>query len=182
MHPLLAISDPRAQSLDLGRTTFAIEGDPRARSAATALVTAMGGQPLALDAAAMPLYHAAAVLAANALVTLFDSATLALGAAGVPPDRAAQALGPLAEGAIAAAAARGAAAALTGPIARGDVQTVTGHLAALAARTPELVPIYVAVAGRTLALARRRAPASGSTPLHAWSRIEAILAEARRRQ
>ena len=48
------------------------------------------------------------------------------------------------------------AEALTGPIARGDEATVTLHLEALATMTPELRPLYEALAERTRALGAGR--------------------------
>ena len=52
-------------------------------------------------------------------------------------------------------AARGAEDALTGPIARGDEETVARQRAAVAERTPELVPLFDALADATRALAGR---------------------------
>jgi predicted short-subunit dehydrogenase-like oxidoreductase (DUF2520 family) len=46
--------------------------------------------------------------------------------------------------------------ALTGPFLRGDVGTVRGHLGVLERSAPEALPLYVAVARRELAIARRR--------------------------
>jgi predicted short-subunit dehydrogenase-like oxidoreductase (DUF2520 family) len=42
---------------------------------------------------------------------------------------------------------------LTGPIARGDWATVDAHLAAIRARTPDLEPLYLALAEATRAVA-----------------------------
>jgi predicted short-subunit dehydrogenase-like oxidoreductase (DUF2520 family) len=38
---------------------------------------------------------------------------------------------------------------LTGPIARGDLETVERHLQEIARRTPDLVPMYRALAAAT---------------------------------
>ncbi|HEY7450987.1 MAG TPA: DUF2520 domain-containing protein [Candidatus Limnocylindria bacterium] len=42
---------------------------------------------------------------------------------------------------------------LTGPIARGDWATVDAHLAAIAERTPDVEPLYRALAEATRAVA-----------------------------
>ncbi len=47
-------------------------------------------------------------------------------------------------------------AALTGPFLRGDVGTVRGHLDVIGELAPDAVALYVAVARRELAIARRR--------------------------
>jgi predicted short-subunit dehydrogenase-like oxidoreductase (DUF2520 family) len=51
-------------------------------------------------------------------------------------------------------AEQGAARALTGPIARGDEATAARQRAAVAARAPELMPVWDALAEQTRALAR----------------------------
>jgi predicted short-subunit dehydrogenase-like oxidoreductase (DUF2520 family) len=94
-------------------------------------------------------YHAAASIASNFLVTLEGAAERLAATAGV--DRAL--LAPLVRAAVDNWAARGAAAALTGPIARGDEDTVARQRAAVADRTPELLPLFDALADATRALA-----------------------------
>lgn len=170
LHPLAALTLPPRP---LAGVTFGVEGDAAGQGAARALAAALGGHVLALPPGAMPLYHAAAVLASNALVGLVDAATTALAALGVPLAEAQQALAPLAAGALAAATDRPLPDALTGPIARGDATTVAGHLAALRERAPQLVPLYVAAARQILALAERRTP---PPPRDGLARIAELLA------
>ena len=55
-------------------------------------------------------------------------------------------------------AAAGAEHALTGPIARGDEDTVARQRDAVAERTPELLPLWDALAEATRALAQSPAP------------------------
>jgi len=52
-------------------------------------------------------------------------------------------------------AARGGEQALTGPIVRGDDETVARQRAAIAARTPDLVPLFDALVAATRDLAVR---------------------------
>jgi predicted short-subunit dehydrogenase-like oxidoreductase (DUF2520 family) len=52
-------------------------------------------------------------------------------------------------------AARGSEQALTGPIVRGDDETVARQRAAIAARTPDLVPLFDALVAATRDLAAR---------------------------
>jgi predicted short-subunit dehydrogenase-like oxidoreductase (DUF2520 family) len=160
LHPLRAISDPRAAMRALRGTIFGVEGDERGRARAQALVAALGGVALELDGRHMAAYHAAAAIASNYVVTLIDAAAAALAGAGVPPAKALAALVPLAQGALANVAAHepdGAAAiqrALTGPIRRGDEVTIARHLQALAG-DPELAEIYRVLGRRTAAIAAR---------------------------
>ncbi|HEY5935182.1 MAG TPA: DUF2520 domain-containing protein [Kofleriaceae bacterium] len=154
LHPLSAIADGKASMRALKGTVFGIEGDEVGRSAAARLVGAMGGVVLALDGTQMPAYHAAAALASNYIVAAIDAAAAVLASAGVAPDAAAQALVPLAEGALRNIAAHGTTAGLTGPVRRGDAATIQRHLEALRGR-PELVEIYRALARRAVEIAAR---------------------------
>jgi predicted short-subunit dehydrogenase-like oxidoreductase (DUF2520 family) len=124
------------------------------RATAGKLVAAMTGVVLALDSAQMAAYHAAAALASNYIVATMDAAAAVLAGAGVAPDKAAQALIPLAEGALRNIAARGTTGGLTGPVRRGDLATVTRHLEAIHDR-PELVEIYRALARRAVEITDR---------------------------
>lgn len=154
LHPLSAIADGKVAMRALKGTVFGIEGDDVGRSAAARLVGAMGGVVLALDGTQMPAYHAAAALASNYIVAAIDAAAAVLASAGVAPDAAAQALVPLAEGALRNIAAHGTTAGLTGPVRRGDAVTIQRHLDALRGR-PELVEIYRALARRAVEIAAR---------------------------
>jgi predicted short-subunit dehydrogenase-like oxidoreductase (DUF2520 family) len=154
LHPLSAIADGRAAMRTLKGTVFGIEGDDVGRTTAGKLVTALGGITLALDSSQMAAYHAAAALASNYIVAALDAAAAVLASAGVAPDRAAQALVPLAEGALRNVSVHGTTAGLTGPVRRGDVATIQRHLDALRAR-PELAEIYRALARHAVEIAAR---------------------------
>jgi predicted short-subunit dehydrogenase-like oxidoreductase (DUF2520 family) len=115
-------------------------------------VVEMGGEPIVVEDAARPLYHAALVHGANHVVTLVSQAAALLADAGVEdPGRL---LGPLVHASIdgALADAPGAVTTLTGPVVRGDARTVASHMAALAAR-PEAAHAYRAMAHTTADIA-----------------------------
>jgi predicted short-subunit dehydrogenase-like oxidoreductase (DUF2520 family) len=154
LHPLSAIADGKLAMRALKGTVFGVEGDGIGRAAATKLVTAMSGVVLPLDGTQMAAYHAAAALASNYIVATLDAAAAVLASTGVAPDQAAQALIPLAEGALRNIAARGTTGGLTGPVRRGDVATVARHLEAMRDR-PELVEVYRALAARAVDIAGR---------------------------
>lgn len=171
IHPAMTFT---GTSLDLRRIvgcTMAVTAPAAVLPIGQALVVEIGGEPVVLDEAARPLYHAALAHGANHLVVLVAQAAHALAAAGVEaPDRV---LGPLLSAALdsAVSATAGAAdgtavgasgvASLTGPVVRGDAGTVERHvheLAALAGRdalAADLPPTYRALAraavGRALA-------------------------------
>jgi predicted short-subunit dehydrogenase-like oxidoreductase (DUF2520 family) len=156
LHPLRAIAsaaDVVRNRGSLRGTVFGVEGDARGAAAATVLVAALGGTPLAIDGATMARYHAAAAIAANFAVAVLDAAVEVLASGGVDRADALAALAPLAQGALANAAARGTADGLTGPIRRGDVGTVERHLEALAGDA-ELALLYRVLGRRALGLAR----------------------------
>lgn len=154
LHPLSAISDGKAAMRALRGTGFGVEGDDAGRAAAGKLVAALGGIVLPLEGSQMAAYHAAAALASNYLVATIDAAAAVLASAGVAPDKAAQALIPLAEGALRNIAAQGTTSGLTGPVRRGDVETVRRHLKTLQDK-PELAEIYRALAQRAVEIASR---------------------------
>jgi predicted short-subunit dehydrogenase-like oxidoreductase (DUF2520 family) len=94
-------------------------------------VAALGGIVLGLDSSQMAAYHCAAALASNYLVSAIDAAAQVLAGVGVSAAQAAQALVPLADGALRNVAAKGTTEGLTGPIRRGDAMTIQRHLDAL---------------------------------------------------
>lgn len=154
LHPLSAIADGKISMRALKGTVFGVEGDEIGRITAGKLVAAISGIVLPLDGTQMASYHAAAALASNYIVATIDAAAAVLASAGVAPDKAAQALIPLAEGALRNIAAHGTTGGLTGPVRRGDASTVSRHLEAVRDR-PELAEIYRVLARRAVAIAGR---------------------------
>jgi predicted short-subunit dehydrogenase-like oxidoreductase (DUF2520 family) len=114
----------------------------------------MKGHVLPLAREHMAAYHCAAALASNYLVAAIDAAAQVLASAGVPVARSAQALVPLAEGALRNVAAKGTTDGLTGPVRRGDAATIQRHLEALR-DAPDVAEIYRALARRAVEIAAR---------------------------
>jgi predicted short-subunit dehydrogenase-like oxidoreductase (DUF2520 family) len=154
LHPLSAIADGKISMRALKGTVFGVEGDDVGRTTAGKLVAAVSGIVLPLDGTQMASYHAAAALASNYLVAAIDAAAAVLATTGVAADKAAQALIPLAEGALRNIAAHGITGGLTGPVRRGDLATVARHLDAIRDR-PELAEIYRVLARRAVEIASR---------------------------
>jgi predicted short-subunit dehydrogenase-like oxidoreductase (DUF2520 family) len=148
LHPLMTV--PAGGAAEFAGAGAAVAGTTeRALAAAESLARTLGMTPTRVADADRAAYHAAASIASNFLVTLEGAAERLAATAGV--DRAL--LAPLVRAAVDNWAARGAAAALTGPIARGDEDTVARQRAAVADRTPELLPLFDALADATRALA-----------------------------
>jgi predicted short-subunit dehydrogenase-like oxidoreductase (DUF2520 family) len=152
IHPAMTFT---GTSLDLDRmvgATFAVTAPSAFLPIAQALVVEMGGEPLALDDASRPLYHAALVHGANHVVTLVTQAAALLAAAGV--EEPGRVLLPLVHASVdgALADAAGAVTTLTGPVVRGDAGTIAAHIASLAHR-PEALHAYRAMALATADLA-----------------------------
>ncbi|HXF57667.1 MAG TPA: DUF2520 domain-containing protein [Actinomycetota bacterium] len=135
-----------------------------------ALARDVGGVPFRLEDGLKPLYHAAAVFAANYLVTVEAVAERLFRLAGLT--HPAPLFAPLARAVLDRALAEGPAAALTGPAVRGDTGTVRRNLEALAARAPEVVPAYVALAR----LAAGVAHGAGHLSEEGRARVEEALA------
>ncbi|MPV38825.1 DUF2520 domain-containing protein, partial [Georgenia subflava] len=134
IHPAMTFT---GTSLDLARLTgcpFAVTAAAPVLPIAQALVVEIGGEPVVLDEAERPTYHAALAHGANHLVTLVAQAERALAAAGI--DEPGALLTPLLSAAL-DGALRGGEHGLTGPVVRGDVGTVRAHLDALTALAGE---------------------------------------------
>ncbi len=159
LHPLMTFPGVHALPA-LAGVPAAIDGDPEAVRAATAIAVRLGMTPLHVPGDRR-LYHAAAVIAGNFATVLFAEAARVLEAAGVPPDRATEALLPLALQSL-----RNAAAdpdlALTGPAARGDAAVLAAHREALAeAGLEDVRALYDALTERT----SRRVATKARNPL-----------------
>jgi predicted short-subunit dehydrogenase-like oxidoreductase (DUF2520 family) len=147
LHPLQTFSqDLGAEQLDGSWAAISGESE-RALEAARELAGLLGVTPFVLDDEDRPLYHAAAQFASAFLVTLHDVAAELMEAVEAPPE----ALEPLMRRTIENGFRH------TGPLVRGDRETIERHLDALAARHPELVPMYRALADMEAALLGARA-------------------------
>jgi predicted short-subunit dehydrogenase-like oxidoreductase (DUF2520 family) len=146
LHPVMTFT---GTSIDLDRIVgvcFGVTSLPVLRPVAETLVLEMGGEPVWIDEADRPLYHAALAHGANHLVTLVASSMDLLRAAGV--DDPQRLLGPLLSAAL-DNALRFGDAGLTGPVVRGDADTLRAHLDVLARVSPETSAAYVAMARLT---------------------------------
>jgi predicted short-subunit dehydrogenase-like oxidoreductase (DUF2520 family) len=152
-HPLVAIADPARGAAWLSRCLVALEGEGEALAVGRGLAAVLGARAVELPAEALPLYHAAAVLASNHTVALVAAAADVLAAAGVPEPL--EALRPLLRSTVENLESLELADALTGPVRRGDVATIERHLRVLAERSPELVDTYRACTIAAVRLARR---------------------------
>lgn len=152
LHPLMTV--PREGASFAGAGAAVAGSSDAALQVAHALARAVGMVPTAIADADRAAYHAAASMASNFLVTLEDAAEQLLATTGAPREL----LVPLVRATVGNWARSGGRAALTGPIARGDEATVLRQRETIAARTPELLVLFDALADRTRALAARPAP------------------------
>lgn len=124
----------------------AIEGDPRAQSAARKIARALGGIPVEIDGARKPAYHAAGALVAGHALGLAEGAAQVLVHCGFSRRRALATLLPLMRQMLDNYEQHGPRAAWTGPIPRGDFATVARHRRALRSEPTELRAAYDALA------------------------------------
>lgn len=171
-HPLVAFADLEQAIANLPGSTIAIEGDESLLPVLAELAESIGAHPVTLPDGGKPAYHAAAMMAAGGLVGLLDAIKDVARLAGLDERTAMAVYAPLARQALANAQRLGVDQALTGPLLRGDVGTLRGHLDVLAANAPDAIPLYVEVALRELAIARRR----GELAPERADEIEAVLA------
>ncbi len=172
LHPAMTFT---GMSLDLARLpdcSFGISAPSAVLPVAQALVVEMGAEPVVIDEAHRPLYHAALAHASNHLVTITAQSTQLLTDIGVEqPHRM---LGPLMRASLENALSAGEGA-LTGPVARGDTGTVEAHLSALEDHTAA----DIRAAYRSLAIATaQRAVDRGLLSEAQGSAITRVLAQA----
>jgi predicted short-subunit dehydrogenase-like oxidoreductase (DUF2520 family) len=149
MHPVMTFTAQTSPDV-LAGTAAAVAGtDPPALAVARDLARRLGMRPFTVAESDRTAYHAATAMAANFLVTLESASAALLRTAGI--DRAV--LLPLARAALENWGVQGAAA-LTGPVARGDRAVVDSHRQVIAARTPELLPMFDALVVSTYQLAQ----------------------------
>jgi predicted short-subunit dehydrogenase-like oxidoreductase (DUF2520 family) len=136
-------------SIDVERligATFGVTAPPAFLPVADALVLEMEAEPVHIDEAARPLYHAALAHASNHLVTVLASSAELLRDAGLEdPSRV---LHPLVSAALDNALRLGDRA-LTGPVMRGDAETVAAHIDVIGNVSPQTADLYVALARAT---------------------------------
>jgi predicted short-subunit dehydrogenase-like oxidoreductase (DUF2520 family) len=150
LHPLMSV--PHGSPPDVLRGAGAAVDATSERALATALAVAraLGLAPTRVAPEDRLAYHAAAAMAANFLVALEAAAEQLAAGAGITRAQ----LAPLVLATARQWAELGPERALTGPIARGDAAVVEGHRATVAERTPELLPLWDALAARTRAVAQ----------------------------
>jgi predicted short-subunit dehydrogenase-like oxidoreductase (DUF2520 family) len=155
-HPLVSFTDLDQAVADLRGATVALEGDESLLPLLAELAESVGAQPVLLPEGGKAAYHAAAMMAAGGLIGLLDAIAQVAALAGLDERTAVGVYAPLARQALANAERIGIDGALSGPFVRGDVGTVKSHLAVLGELAPGALPLYVEVARRELAIARRR--------------------------
>ena len=148
-HPLVAFADIELAVAALDGATVAIEGDDQL--AGPVGLDGRGHRCLpgpAWPRGRSPAYHAAAVLAAGGFIALLDAIAELGAVAGLDEAGSLAIYGRLAQSDRSRARALGIPRALTGPMTRGDVGTLDRHLATLSAHAPDVLPLYLAAAGR----------------------------------
>jgi len=156
VHPVRSFADPQQVTASFDGTFCGVEGDPQALALLTPAFEAIGARPVAIDAAAKTVYHAASVFASNYLTTVLDAALRAYQAAGIPFDVARELARPLASETLANVFRLGPETALSGPIARGDTATVARQQTAVTGWDTATGALYEALATATWDLARRK--------------------------
>ncbi len=173
-HPLVAFADLERALDALHGATVALDGDESLLPVLADMAESIGARPVRLPEGGKSAYHAAAMMAAGGLVGLLDGIVQVARLAGLDEKTALAVYLPLARQALANSDQFGVDNSLTGPFVRGDVGTVRGHLEVLRASAPEALALYVAVATRELAIARRR----GRLAADAAAQLQALLDEA----
>ncbi|GHE38977.1 hypothetical protein GCM10017673_46710 [Streptosporangium violaceochromogenes] len=146
LHPVMTFTGRDDDLRRLTGISYGVTAPGPLRPVAEALVIEMEGEPVWIEDADRPLYHAALAGAANHMVTLVAESSELLGRIGV--EQPGRMLGPLL-GAALDNVLRLGIAGLTGPVVRGDAGTVRKHVDALILAAPEAADAYVALARLT---------------------------------
>jgi predicted short-subunit dehydrogenase-like oxidoreductase (DUF2520 family) len=159
-HPLQTFTDTQAAIATLPGCTVGIEAEEPLLDVLWTMAQALECNPIRLPAGARALYHASGSFAASFLVRLVNDALDLWSAFGVDREAAFKALLPLTKGTVAALEANGPVRGLAGPIARADAGTVERHIEALRLQAPDLLPTYLDLARRSLAIAEAKGGAA----------------------
>jgi predicted short-subunit dehydrogenase-like oxidoreductase (DUF2520 family) len=171
MHPMISFAS-RTFFPTLARGNVHVEGDRIATQRATRLARAIGMTPRHFPNLDTVGYHAAAALLANGAAALAAQAAEVLAAANVPAGVAPKLLGPLLRSVAENVETLGFPDALTGPVRRGDPAAIERGAAALAARTPDALPLYRAAVLAQVHLARAlgEVPNESIDAIETWAR------------
>jgi len=170
LHPLMTVTAAGAEFAGAG---CAVAGStPAALAAAHALARCLGMRAVEIADQDRAAYHAAASVASNFLVTLEAAAEHLAATTGTGRDL----LAPLVRATVENWAVQGATGAITGPIARGDEATVLRQRDAVAARAPDLLPVFDALADATRRLARPADVAPGMRTVRTVPQLRSALA------
>lgn len=151
LHPLQAVSDPRAAVERLVETYWTVEGDDRAIDYLRQLLAPAQILPTRIEPDKKTLYHASAVTAANLLISLFDAAIAIAEQADINAETARKMLVQLGRSSLDNLDDQPPSTALTGPTARGDYATIDEHRRALKALDDDsLLEIYDLLTRRAL--------------------------------
>ncbi len=172
-HPLVAFADTERAVAALHGATVAVEGDDQLVALLAQMAEAVGAVPVRLAPGSKAAYHAAAVLAAGGFVALLDAIAELGRIAGLDEAGSLAIYGRLIEQTLGNARALGIRAALTGPMTRGDLGTLEAHLTELRKHAPGVLELYLAAAGREVALAEER----GALTPEVAARMRASLAK-----
>jgi predicted short-subunit dehydrogenase-like oxidoreductase (DUF2520 family) len=114
----------------------------------------LGGEPVEVEEAQRPLWHAAAVVASNGVNALLETGESILRSIGIAsPERV---LAPLVSGTVANAFEGGGGfATLTGPAVRGEVDTIARHVELLESSAPDVARLYALVTRHVVETAAR---------------------------
>jgi len=170
-HPLQTFTNTEAALATLPGCTVGIEADSWLFDALSHMAKAIGCQPIRLPPGSRALYHASGSFAASFLVRLINDGLDLWSGFGVSREDAFKALLPLTKGTVAALEANGPVRGLAGPIARADTGTVQRHIEAVRAHAPHLLPTYLDLARRSVAIAE----AKGGASKEKLAALEALL-------
>ncbi len=141
------------------------------------MASAVGGNPVFLEAQDKPLYHVTGVMMGGMLSTLAATAAHLWEGFGFSRPDGIKALAPMMRQVAHNLETSGVPGGVQGPYARGDIGTVSKHLETLQSRAPHVLPLYceMALAGLPFALEK------GTLSPEKAGRIRELVASVNRR-
>lgn len=152
-HPMQAFASVENGIKSIPGTTFGIEGDEVIRKYLAETARNIGGHPIFLRAEDKVLYHLSGVMLGGILSGVGATAAQLWEHLGMERSDGLRALMPIMRQVSINLSSQGIPEGIAGPYARGDIGTIRKHLQVLAARAPDVLPLYCNMALSSLPFA-----------------------------
>ena len=178
-HPMQAFAAVENGIKSIAGTTFGIEGDEVIQQYLADTARAIGGYPIFLKAEDKVLYHLSGVMLGGILSGVGATAAQLWEHLGMERTDGLRALMPIMRQVSINLSSQGIPEGIAGPYARGDVGTIRKHLQVLAARAPDVLPLYCNMALSSLPFALEKGTLTEERASEIYNLLEESLGRTR---